>query len=343
MGVAVVHCHGVGAGLAVARAAFAGQPAPVLVYTAHELSGFESGAFGLSRLGRAAYRRMLGRMHGVIVLSQRDRQALGALAPAVVGDVEVIPPGVDTRRVRQLIDPGHKKSRLGLSLNSAIVGIVADLDQHGGAETFLRAAALVNEELPNIEFVIVGDGPLRAQYQRLAHSLKLTGAATFLGRRHDLPEVLATLNVAVVSSEAGGGVQTALQALSLEIPVVAVKTGGLVEVLDGLEEVALVPPGDVPLMAAALRVALERVPARSGGRVAISSATGLSLTEKDMLVSTESFDLDRPGLSAHDRAPAGTAGLALARRYGVGTMVRRTVLLYRRLLQASEPHRATPG
>jgi glycosyltransferase involved in cell wall biosynthesis len=330
----VVHAHGSAAAATAARAVAGGQEQPVLVYTAHELSGFETGAFSLSWRARGRYRRMLGRMDSIVVLAQRDRQALGAMAPEVVARVEVIPPGVDTRRVRHLLDPGYKKQGLGIGMNSAVVGIVADLDEHSGVEIFVRAAARVNEEMPNIEFVIVGEGPERDRYEQLAHDLKLGGAAIFLGRRADPPEVLATFNIAVVTTEAGGGTQTALQALSLEIPVVAQDTGGLREVLGEVADLRLVKPGDPDALAAAIMETLEVVPEpRPKSWQSTVSATGLGLSEQDMLVSTEAFDLDRPGLTAEDRRPLPkNSGALLARRYGVGQMVRRTVALYRRLV-----------
>jgi len=211
---------------------------------------------------------------------------------------------------------------------------VADLDEHSGMETFLRAAEQVNEEMPNIEFVIVGDGPLRAQYEEFAHRLRLGGSALFLGRRADLPEVLATFNIAVVTTEAGGGTQTALQALSLDLPVVAQDTGGLREILSQVEGLPLVTPGDPGALATAIMDALEIVPeARPGEWHGTVSATGIGLSMQDMLVSTESFNLDRPGLEAEDRKLGKSPGAVLARRYSVGVMVRRTVALYRRLVK----------
>ena len=330
----VVHAHGPAAASMVAKATAGMKDRPTLVYSAHELSGFETGALSLSWRAKATYRRLLGKMDSVIVLSQRDRQALGAMAPEVVARAEVIPPGVDTRRVHHLLDPGHKKEGLGIGMNSAVVGIVADLDEHSGMETFLRAAEQVNEEMPNIEFVIVGDGPLRAQYEEFAHRLRLGGSALFLGRRADLPEVLATFNIAVVTTEAGGGTQTALQALSLDLPVVAQDTGGLREILSQVEGLPLVTPGDPGALATAIMDALEIVPeARPGEWHGTVSATGIGLSMQDMLVSTESFNLDRPGLEAEDRKLGKSPGAVLARRYSVGVMVRRTVALYRRLVK----------
>lgn len=341
-GINVVHAHGPAAASLAARATNGVQDRPVLVYTAHEMSGFETGAFSLSWRAKVNYRRLLARMDSVVVLSRRDRQALGAMASEVAARAEVIPPGVDTRRVHHLLDPGYKKQGLGLGLNSAVVGIVADLDGRSGVEDFLRAAALVNEEMPNIEFVVVGEGPRREKFEELAHYLRLGGSALFLGRRADLPEVLATFNILVVTTEAGGGTQTALQALSLDLPVVAQDSGGLREVLGEVPDLPLVPPGDVDAMAKAIMAALEVVPeARTDEWQGTVGATGIGLSERDMLVSTEAFNLDRPGLEPEDRRQPKSAGAVVARKYGVDAMVRRTVLLYRKLLDEASPRSAS--
>jgi glycosyltransferase involved in cell wall biosynthesis len=333
----LVHMHGYPAAVAGVAAVAGWQPAPRLVYTAHELSGYESGALAMPWAARRRYRRVLARMDSIITFSQRDRQALAALVPQAAARAEVIPPGIDPRRIRPLADPGRKRRHLGLSLEAAVVGTVGELGQGSDLENFLQAAAIVNRSLPNVEFAMVGEGPLRPALEDLAHQLGLTGCTAFLGRRYDLPEVLATFNVVVVTTEAAGGAQTALQALALDIPVVAEDTGGLREILGGLPDVPLVPPGDPEALAAAIMDKLEAAPLPSRHSTAVVTAAGLSLSERDMLVSTEAFDLDRPGLEALERQPeTRTPAAELALHYGVGPMVRRTTQLYRSLLEKPE-------
>jgi glycosyltransferase involved in cell wall biosynthesis len=328
----LVHMHGyevVGLG---ARASARLRVRPVLVYTAHELSGSESGALVLSWKARSRYRRLLSEMDLVITFSQRDRQALATISPEAAAHAEVIPPGIDTRRVRPLSNPGGKRRQLGLLLHSAVVGTVAQLEKHGGVDTFLAAAEIVSQELPNVEFAIVGEGALHEQFEQWAHRRGLTGSVTFLGRRWDLPEVLGTFNVVAVTTEAAGGVQTALQALALGIPVVATDTGGLREILGDLEDVPFVPPGDAEALAAAIKRHLETAVPRSKPAGGLITAEGLFMTERQMLVTTEAFDIDLPGVHPVERRVVRTPGAELARRYGVGRMIRHTTAVYRRLM-----------
>ncbi len=325
----IIHSHGARAAAVAMRAASRCGSSPVMMYTAHELSGYESGALSMPWRQRRAYRKMLLAMDRIVTFSQRDRQALGAIAPRAAAHAVVIHPGVDTRRVKHLADPGAKRRRLGLSLDAAVVGTVAELTPASRLDVFLEAAAQVNERMPNVEFAIVGEGRGRDDLEMLAHRLGLTGCTTFLGRRYDLPEVLATFNVVVVMTEAAGGVQTALQALSLDVPVVAVDTGGLREILGELPDVPLVGPGSADQLAAALMNKLEFVPETAPQGSGVVTASGMAISERDMLVSTEAFDLDRPGLDAVDRRPAPrSAGAELARRFGVAKMIRRTVAVY---------------
>ncbi|MBC7288042.1 MAG: glycosyltransferase [Armatimonadetes bacterium] len=331
---AIVHSHGADAAAAAVRGARRSAFSPAMLYTAHELSGYESGALSLPWPYRRAYQRMLTSMDRIITLSDRDRQALGMIAPRAAAQAVVVYPGVDTRRVKHLSDPGAKRRRLGLSLEAAVVGTVAELVPASRLDVFLHAAAEVNRRIPNVEFAVVGEGPLRRDLETLAHELGLTGCTAFLGRRFDLPEVLATFNVAVVMTEAAGGVQTALQALSLDLPVVAVDTGGLRELLGELPDVPLVPPGEARPLAAAMLDKLEAIPepvVQSGGLI---TAMGLAISERDALVSTEAFDLDEPGLEARDRRPPPRSpGAKLAGQFGVAKMIRHTVALYQAVIE----------
>ncbi|MGD9519843.1 MAG: glycosyltransferase family 4 protein [Armatimonadota bacterium] len=339
----IVHIHGhdvvaVGTGLA------AGGSEPLaLVYTAHELSGYQSGALALPWGERQRYRRLLSAMDAIITFSQRDRQALATINPGAAAHAEVIPPGVDTRRLRPLSSPGTKRRQLGLMLHSAVVGTVTELEKHTGIETFLAAAEIVTERLPNIEFVVVGEGSQRQRLEKEAHRRRLSGSTLFLGRRWDLPEVLGALNVVAVTTEADGGVQTALQALALGLPVVATDTGGLREVLGDLEDVPLVPPGDPQALADALCSHLEMPPQHVMPTGGLVTAEGLVMTERDMLVTTQAFDIDLPGAQPVERRRLKTPGAELARRYGIAPMIRQTVAVYRRLLEVGKGDRGSAG
>jgi glycosyltransferase involved in cell wall biosynthesis len=127
------------------------------------------------------------------------------------------------------------------------VGMVARMNHryknHSG---FLRIAALIHKRLSNVEFVLVGDGPLRAELENEAATLGFGSAAIFLGDRQDMPEVLASLDVAVNTSDSESLSNVILEAMAAGLPVVAYSVGGNSELLANQagQRGFLIPPAD---------------------------------------------------------------------------------------------------
>jgi glycosyltransferase involved in cell wall biosynthesis len=111
---------------------------------------------------------------------------------------------------------------------------------HGG---FLRIAAEVHKRMPETEFVLVGDGPLRAEIERHAAALGLANRAVFLGDRRDISAVHASLDVAVLTSDSESLSNVILEAMAASLPVVAYNVGGNAELVND-ERGALVAAGN---------------------------------------------------------------------------------------------------
>jgi glycosyltransferase involved in cell wall biosynthesis len=116
---------------------------------------------------------------------------------------------------------------------------------------FLRIAAQVRRQLPNAEFVLVGDGPLREELEREASSLGLGNSAIFLGDRQDMPAVLASFDVAVNPSDSESLSNVILEAMAAGLPTVAYNVGGNSELLSS-ERGPLISAGDESAFAEAV-------------------------------------------------------------------------------------------
>ncbi len=123
-------------------------------------------------------------------------------------------------------------------------GMVARMNHryknHSG---FLRIAAQIHRHMPDAEFLLVGDGPLREELEREASSLGLGAAAIFLGDRQDMPAVLASIDVAVLTSDSESLSNVILEAMAAGLPVVAYNVGGNSELLSP-QRGALIPAGN---------------------------------------------------------------------------------------------------
>jgi|1186.fasta_scaffold11804_2 glycosyltransferase involved in cell wall biosynthesis len=135
-----------------------------------------------------------------------------------------------TLRARHNFPPGFL---LGL------VGRV-QLRQKGQDAALRITAQLLRDNLP-VHLVVIGDGPDLSVVKGLAERMGITSGVTFLGWRQDAGELIPLLDAVLLPSHFEGLPQTALQAASAGVPVVAYAVDGLTELLPPQ---FLVPPGD---------------------------------------------------------------------------------------------------
>jgi glycosyltransferase involved in cell wall biosynthesis len=143
-----------------------------------------------------------------------------------------------------------------------LVGVVAQLKPEKGLGTFLEAAARVSPLLPNVHFLVVGDGPLRGELEALAERLDLDRHVRFVGYRSNARALVELLDVLVVPSLSEGAPLVVLEAMAAGIPVVASAVGGIPEQIRHEREGLLFPPGDSTALGDAL-LGLLRNPARA--------------------------------------------------------------------------------
>ncbi len=161
------------------------------------------------------------------------------------------------------------------------VGMVARMNHryknHSG---FLRIAAEIHKRMPNAEFVLVGDGPLRQEFQHEAATLGLGASAIFLGDRQDMSAVLASLDVAVNTSDSESLSNVILEAMAAGLPVVAYSVGGNSELLSP-ERGALIPAGNETNFADAVQKLLA------------DSALRQQMGQNALRFARDNFSLDR--------------------------------------------------
>jgi glycosyltransferase involved in cell wall biosynthesis len=170
----------------------------------------------------------------VIYTSEADREE-DAREPS-----HVIPLGIDVER--------FGGARPALTAERPVVGTVGRLAEQKDHETLLDAAKL----LPLAQFVLVGDGELRAQLQeRASENVKFTGW------RDDIPELLASFDVYVQPSLFEGLCVAVLEAQAAGVPVVATPVGGMRDTVVPEETGLVVPVGDARALAAAVERLLD--------------------------------------------------------------------------------------
>ena len=169
--------------------------------------------------------------------------------------IVTIPNGVDTERVRSTLTSGEAKEKLGIERDCPVLGTAGRLEPIKRLDLFLRAAELISLEQPAARFVIAGNGSEEARLKNLARTLAIQDRVLFLGHRSDIADVLRALDVLVLCSDHEGLPMILLEALSLGVPVVARRVGGIPEVLqDGVNGVLVDSPHPAALAARCLEV-----------------------------------------------------------------------------------------
>lgn len=181
--------------------------------------------------------------------------------------IEVIPSGIDFSAFDEVSSRDYLRREFSFAPDDYLVGIVAALADHKGHKYLIQAIRILKEHSAKIKLVIVGHGPLQMELDRQAKESGVEDIVFFLGFREDVPRILASLDLFVLSSYLEGLGSSLLDAMASRLPVVATRTGGIPEIVIEGETGVLVPPRDPEALAQAiLRLYKDRELAARFGR-----------------------------------------------------------------------------
>ncbi|MDI6854151.1 MAG: glycosyltransferase family 4 protein [Deltaproteobacteria bacterium] len=253
----IVHTH-------TAKAGFLGRLAarlarvPVVCHTFHGhcLNGyFNAAANRVLRVLERCAARLTDRL---ITLSPALKRELVALGVAEPEHVAVIPLGLDLQafacqeRLR-----GVFRRELGLKDDARLIGMVGRLVKIKNVPLLLQAAARLKDRLPNLHVAIIGDGEERPNLEKQCRQLNLEELVHFTGWRHDLPQIYADLDAALITSDNEGTPVSLIEAMASGCPVVSTRVGGVPDLLEEGRLGLLVPPRDAETLARAILYLLQ--------------------------------------------------------------------------------------
>lgn len=180
------------------------------------------------------------------------RQGLSA------GKIRVVHNGIDLSGI-PAFDPDRRAARAALGFDPArrLVAGVGRLEEQKDYPTFLAAAERVAAAVPDVDFVIAGTGSLRSDLEAQADRLGLGGRVRFLGLRHDVPALLAGVDVLALTSRWEGLPNVVIEAMATGAVAVAADVGGVRELITHGESGLVVPPGQPETVARAVLDVLE--------------------------------------------------------------------------------------
>ncbi|MET8677514.1 glycosyltransferase family 4 protein [Streptomyces sp. NPDC004647] len=274
----LVHAHGIRAAVR-ASLALGGERTP-LVVTWHTKAHVEGARAHLVRLmERRAARAatvLLGTSSDLVVRARRRGARDARLAPLAVPAPRTPSPDGDMGDMEEC-DRGRHKVRAELgAVDRPLLLTVGRLERWQGHTRLLDAARAWSALEPQPLLVLAGEGPERALLQRRITAEGLP--VRLLGRREDVPALLAAADVAVLPSRWEARALFAQEALRAGVPLVATAVGGVPELVADAAE--LVPYGDVQALAGAVTRLLAD-PERQAQLAAAGRAQALTWPTED--------------------------------------------------------------
>jgi glycosyltransferase involved in cell wall biosynthesis len=170
--------------------------------------------------------------------------------------IRVVHNGIDLDRFRNVV---ADRQRLfpGLDHCKLVVNVANMHSDIKGQPTLIGAARQVCAKFPQARFVLIGDGSRRAAFESLVAELGLKQHFLFLGQRHDVAELLACCDIAVLPSQAEGFPNALLEYMAAGLPAIATDVGGNREVINNGSNGLLTPPNDPEALAKVILSLLE--------------------------------------------------------------------------------------
>lgn len=242
----IVHAHDLYSNLLGIPAAVIAR-VPVIISSQRDLAHL-----GLYQTRRRVWLRRLQKLStAVLTNASAVRDAVLAEKQFAPENVRVIHNGVDLQKFAH-----GTRDRAWLTQGSSQekwIALVGNMHSDVKGHPWLIAAAkTITFEFPEVRFVLMGDGDLRKDYERQVAELGLGRHFLFLGRRDDVPRVLACCDIAVLPSKAEGLPNAVLEYLAAGLPTVATRVGGNAEIIDDGKTGILVPPESSPALAEAI-------------------------------------------------------------------------------------------
>ncbi len=139
-----------------------------------------------------------------------------------------IPNGIDTEQFQP--DPSARvtlRNELELAPDALLIGLIARFDPMKDHENFMLAAGLLAARRPDVHFILAGNrvDPSNPFFGKYLEKDEFRGRLHLLGQRDDMPDLMAALDIASLSSYGEGFPNTVAEAMSCGTPCVVTDTG----------------------------------------------------------------------------------------------------------------------
>lgn len=204
-------------------------------------------------------------------VKQYYRKRLGVPASSII----VVPNGLDLA-VFERADGASVRTELGILKNSLVVSCVANLSANKGHRYLLEAFEDFYGTHPKSYLILIGQGPELTHLKQQLAAYRSRGHVFFLGRRHDIANILKTSDIFVLPTLFEGMSNAILEAMAAGLAVITTDIPENRAIIDNNENGVLVEPGE----ARPIRQALKDLASNKNKREALGKAAKQTIAER---------------------------------------------------------------
>jgi glycosyltransferase involved in cell wall biosynthesis len=149
------------------------------------------------------------------------------------------------------------RAEFDLTPDLVLIGTSGRLEKVKRYDLLLLGFSLVRTKFPQARLMVVGDGTLKHELDKLSDDLGVADAVIWTGFRKDIPRLLAAMDIYCMSSANEGLSLSILEAMAAGKPVIITDVGGARELVEDRKTGLLIPPGSAEAIGNALMELLE--------------------------------------------------------------------------------------
>ena len=170
----------------------------------------------------------------------------------------VLPNGIDLHKYK----PDYRakldvREELGIPIKTPLIGLIGRYDPLKNHEGFLEAASKLNSVMPEVHFLMAGQGADRSNSSLLCliEDAGIAGNCHLLGSRQDIPKIMAALDLVTLASWSEAFPNVLIEAMACGVPCISTDAGDAALII-GIDK-WIAPIGDMGVLASKWRLFLE--------------------------------------------------------------------------------------
>jgi len=252
----ILHCVNLTAGIISRRAVRKAKSKAKLIYTAHGFKFYKKATLRNWIMYYPLENSMAKNLDAMIVLNQEDYNNAKRFKFNKKGILYLVEgTGFDETKFPRKTEESKKEARekLGIGKDEFMVISVGELNKRKHQDLVIEAAEKIKDEVFNLKLYIIGDGPMREEYESLVDFLKIKDYIVFTGYKINIVDYLHAADVFASSAKQEGLPQSVLEAMNVEIPLVLTDCRGNKDLVSDGENGILVDVYNPETMAKAIK------------------------------------------------------------------------------------------